>query len=59
MLDPIFDALAPGLGTIPRTPDRMEHEGEDPRAEKGYIHAGPAGRRAISSRWSTTASNTA
>ena len=42
-LDPIFDTLAPGLGTIPRTPNRMEQEGEDPRAEKGYIHAGPAG----------------
>ncbi len=42
-LDPIFDALAPGYGTIPRTPNRMEKEGEDPRAEKGYIHAGPAG----------------
>jgi 6-phosphogluconate dehydrogenase len=40
MLDPIFEALAPGYGTIPRTPGR---EGEDPRAEKGYIHAGPAG----------------
>jgi 6-phosphogluconate dehydrogenase len=42
-LDPILEALAPGLGTIPRTPDRMEQEGEDPRAEKGYIHAGAAG----------------
>ena len=42
-LDPIFDTLAPGHGTIRRTPNRMEHEGEDPRAEKGYIHAGPAG----------------
>ena len=42
-LDPILETLAPGLGTIPRTPDRMENEGEDPRAEKGYIHAGPAG----------------
>jgi len=42
-LDPIFDTLAPGLGTIPRTPNRMAQEGEDPRAEKGYIHAGPAG----------------
>ena len=42
-LDPIFDCLAPGIGTIPRTPNRMENEGEDPRAEKGYIHAGPAG----------------
>ena len=40
MLDPIFDTLAPGIGTIERTPDR---EGCDPRAERGYIHAGPAG----------------
>lgn len=39
-LDPIFDALAPGLGTIPRTPGLTQ---EDQRAEKGYIHAGPAG----------------
>ena len=42
-LDPIFDALAPGLGTIPRTPNRDHAQGEDPRAEKGYIHCGPAG----------------
>src|SRR3569833_1611723 len=42
-IDPILAALAPGLGTIPRTPNRMENEGEDPRAEQGYIHAGPAG----------------
>jgi 6-phosphogluconate dehydrogenase len=41
-LDPVFDCLAPGLGTIPRTPGR-NGENEDPRAEKGYIHAGPAG----------------
>ena len=40
MLDPIFDALAPGYGTISRTPGR---DGEDDRAERGYIHAGPAG----------------
>ncbi|USI72418.1 phosphogluconate dehydrogenase (NAD(+)-dependent, decarboxylating) [Sphingomonas morindae] len=39
-LDPIFDALAPGYGTIPRT---KRPEGSDGRAEKGYIHAGPAG----------------
>ena len=39
-LDPIFAALAPGVGTIPRTPHR---EGRDPRVEKGYLHAGPAG----------------
>ena len=42
-INPILAALAPGLGTIPRTPNRMENEGEDPRAEQGYIHAGPAG----------------
>jgi len=42
LLDPIFDCLAPGYGTILRTPDRVESD-EDPRAEKGYIHAGPAG----------------
>ena len=43
LLDPVFDTLAPGLGTIARTPNRMENDNEDPRAEKGYIHAGPAG----------------
>ena len=42
-LDPIFKTLAPGHGTIPRTPNRMANEGEDARAEEGYIHAGPAG----------------
>jgi 6-phosphogluconate dehydrogenase len=41
-LDPIFSALAPGMGTIPRTHGRAESEA-DPRAENGYIHAGPAG----------------
>jgi 6-phosphogluconate dehydrogenase len=39
-LDPIFAALAPGLGDIPRTPGR---ENRDPRAERGYLHAGPNG----------------
>ncbi|MBW4092439.1 MAG: decarboxylating 6-phosphogluconate dehydrogenase [Proteobacteria bacterium] len=39
-LDPIFAALAPGLGEIPRTTGR---EGRDARAERGYIHAGPPG----------------
>ena len=39
-LDPIFSALAPGLGDIPRTPGRQKG---DPRAERGYIHAGPSG----------------
>ena len=40
LLDPIFDTLAPGYGSIPRTPGR---EPKDNRAERGYIHAGPAG----------------
>ncbi|MBR0752273.1 decarboxylating 6-phosphogluconate dehydrogenase [Bradyrhizobium jicamae] len=39
-LDPIFKALAPGIGDIPRTPGR---EKRDPRIEQGYIHAGPVG----------------
>jgi 6-phosphogluconate dehydrogenase len=39
-LDPIFKTLAPGVGTIPKTPGR---EGRDARAEEGYIHAGPSG----------------
>ena len=39
-LDPIFAALAPGTGDIPPTPHR---EGRDPRAEQGYLHAGPSG----------------
>ena len=39
-LDPIFAALAPGTGNIPRTSLR---DGRDPRVEQGYIHAGPTG----------------
>ncbi len=39
-LDPIFAALAPGVGDIPRTPERKGPPGP---AEKGYIHAGPVG----------------
>jgi 6-phosphogluconate dehydrogenase len=39
-LDMLFAALAPGVGDIPRTPGRR---GRDPRAEQGYIHAGPSG----------------
>jgi 6-phosphogluconate dehydrogenase len=39
-LDPIFSALAPGSGDIPRTPGRAKG---DSRAERGYIHAGPSG----------------
>jgi 6-phosphogluconate dehydrogenase len=40
MLDPIFETLAPGSGTIARTTGR---DSGDDRAERGYIHAGPAG----------------
>jgi len=39
-IDPILKSLAPGLGTIPRT---KRSDDADPRAELGYIHAGPAG----------------
>src|SRR6266852_3113957 len=39
-LDPIFKALAPGIGDIPPTSGR---DGRDPRIEQGYIHAGPVG----------------
>ena len=39
-LDPIFAALAPGIGDIPRTAGR---DGRDPRIEQGYVHAGPIG----------------
>jgi 6-phosphogluconate dehydrogenase len=36
-LDPIFAALAPGTGGIPRTPGREKLEGT---AEQGYLHCG-------------------
>jgi 6-phosphogluconate dehydrogenase len=39
-LDPLFKALAPGLGNAART---LGRDGRDPRAELGYIHAGPTG----------------
>ncbi len=39
-LDPIFATLAPGYGDIARTKGR---DAADDRAERGYIHAGPAG----------------
>ena len=39
-LDPIFAALAPGLGKIARTPGRAKG---DSRPERGYIHAGQSG----------------
>jgi len=39
-LDPIFAALAPGVGSISRTPGRENIEGT---AEQGYLHCGPHG----------------
>jgi 6-phosphogluconate dehydrogenase len=39
-LDPIFATLAPGAGSIPRTPGR---EAVDGTAERGYLHCGPNG----------------
>jgi 6-phosphogluconate dehydrogenase len=39
-LDPIFATLAPGEGTIDKTPHR---EKRDPRVERGYLYCGPSG----------------
>jgi len=39
-LDPIFAALAPGIGNVPRTPGREKLGGT---AEQGYLHCGPDG----------------
>jgi 6-phosphogluconate dehydrogenase len=39
-LDPVFRSLAPGLGTIDRTPGRDQVGGT---AELGYLHCGPSG----------------
>jgi 6-phosphogluconate dehydrogenase len=39
-LDPIFATLAPGAGSIPRTPGREAIGGT---AERGYLHCGPNG----------------
>jgi 6-phosphogluconate dehydrogenase len=39
-LDPIFSTLAPGVGSIPRTPGRDKLGGT---AEQGYLYCGPNG----------------
>jgi len=39
-LDPLFKALAPGVGSAPRTPGAS---GEPSPAEQGYLHCGPNG----------------
>jgi 6-phosphogluconate dehydrogenase len=40
-LDPIFSALAPGVGAAPRTPGRTDANATT--AEAGYLHCGPVG----------------
>jgi len=39
-MDPVFSTLAPGVGSIPRTPGR---EKLGSTAEQGYLHCGPNG----------------
>ena len=39
-LDSVFATLAPGVGSVPRTPGRDK---PDTRAEQGYLHCGPVG----------------
>jgi len=39
-LDPLFATLAPGVGSIERTPGAAERGGT---AERGYLHCGPSG----------------
>jgi 6-phosphogluconate dehydrogenase len=39
-LDPVFRALAPGVGSVSRTPGREAIGGT---AEQGYLHCGPVG----------------
>ncbi len=39
-LDPLFNSLAPGPGTLPRTAGREKSEGT---AERGYLHCGASG----------------
>jgi 6-phosphogluconate dehydrogenase len=39
-LTPVFTALAPGIGTAPRTPGRS---GDAAPAEQGFLHCGPSG----------------
>ena len=39
-LDPLFACLAPGIGSIPRTPGRERVAGT---SEQGYLHCGPNG----------------
>jgi len=42
-IDPILASLAPGVGTIDKTPKRDGRSDLDARAEQGYLHCGPVG----------------
>jgi 6-phosphogluconate dehydrogenase len=42
-LDPIFRTLAPGPGTVPRTPGRDRSDLQGSTAELGYLYCGPSG----------------
>ncbi len=53
-LDPIFKALAPGIGDIDRTPGR---EAAPPALPKAATCTAATAARGTSSRWCTTASN--
>ena len=48
-LDPLFKTLAPGRGSIPRTPGREKIGGT---AEEGYLHCGPSGAGKCLRYWS-------
>ena len=39
-LEPVLATLAPGVGSVPRTPERT---GDPSPAEQGYLHCGPNG----------------
>jgi 6-phosphogluconate dehydrogenase len=39
-LEPIFSTIAPGMGSVPRTPGRT---GKPDSAEQGFLHCGPNG----------------
>jgi len=40
-ITPMFETLAPGVGSIPKTPGREKRQGGS--AERGYLHCGPSG----------------
>lgn len=54
-LNPVFAALAPGIGAAPLTAGREKY---DRTADKGYLHCGPSVAQGILSKWCTTALNT-